>query len=187
MGQFATPSELAQDIVAFARTLLPTDYPIKFLDPAFGLGTFYAALRAEFSSAQVAQATGVEIDPLYGGAAAKLWSHTPLVLHVADFTSLNPPQDRVNLIICNPPYVRHHHLTSGQKATLQFQSQQSAGVAMNGLAGLYCYFVLIAHAWMEEGGLAGWLIPSEFMDVNYGKALKEYLLTKVTPRTHPFV
>jgi hypothetical protein len=40
---------------------------------------------------------------------------------------------------------------------------------------------------MEEGGLAGWLIPSEFMDVNYGKALKEYLLTKVTlERVHLF-
>lgn len=33
---------------------------------------------------------------------------------------------------------------------------------------------------MEEGGLAGWLIPSEFMDVNYGMAIKDYLLNKVT-------
>lgn len=33
---------------------------------------------------------------------------------------------------------------------------------------------------MSEGGVAGWLIPSEFMDVNYGKALKTYLLRGVT-------
>lgn len=33
---------------------------------------------------------------------------------------------------------------------------------------------------MSEDGIAGWLIPSEFMDVNYGKALKAYLLREVT-------
>ncbi len=33
---------------------------------------------------------------------------------------------------------------------------------------------------MADGGLAGWLIPSEFMDVNYGAPLKRYLLDRVT-------
>jgi len=33
---------------------------------------------------------------------------------------------------------------------------------------------------MEDGGLAGWLVPSEFMDVNYGASVKRYLLDKVT-------
>ncbi|MCI0421925.1 MAG: SAM-dependent DNA methyltransferase, partial [Acidobacteria bacterium] len=41
--------------------------------------------------------------------------------------------------------------------------------------------------WMKNGGIAGWLIPSEVMDVNYGRAIKEYLLTKVTLlRIHRF-
>jgi hypothetical protein len=33
---------------------------------------------------------------------------------------------------------------------------------------------------MEEGGLAVWLIPSEFMDVNYGATLRRYLSERVT-------
>jgi len=33
---------------------------------------------------------------------------------------------------------------------------------------------------MEEGGLAVWLIPSEFMDVNYGATLRRYLTERVT-------
>jgi hypothetical protein len=33
---------------------------------------------------------------------------------------------------------------------------------------------------MQEGGIAGWLIPSEFMDVNYGREIKRYLLNEVT-------
>jgi hypothetical protein len=40
---------------------------------------------------------------------------------------------------------------------------------------------------MARDGLAGWLIPSEFMDVKYGMAVKSYLLGKVTLlRIHRF-
>ncbi len=54
------------------------------------------------------------------------------------------------------------------------------GMKVNGLAGLYCYFLGLCHGWMTDGGLAGWLIPSEFMDINYGTSMKQYLLNKVT-------
>jgi hypothetical protein len=44
---------------------------------------------------------------------------------------------------------------------------------------MYCYFLLLCHEWMEEQGLAIWLIPSEFMDVNYGGTLRRYLTERV--------
>ncbi len=41
--------------------------------------------------------------------------------------------------------------------------------------------------WMRAGAMAGWLIPGEFMDVNYGRELKAYLLRQVTLlRIHRF-
>lgn len=70
-----------------------------------------------------------------------------------------------NLVICNPPYVRHHHRAA--KTRLLAATAAASGIQMAGLAGLYCYFLGLAHAWMEPDGIAGWLIPSEFMDVNY--------------------
>jgi len=48
------------------------------------------------------------------------------------------------------------------------------------MAGLYCHFMLQAHVWMEPRGIGAWLVPSEFMDVNYGEGVKNYLLRKVT-------
>ena len=51
---------------------------------------------------------------------------------------------------------------------------------LSGLSGLYCYFLLIAHAWLADGALAAWLIPSEFMDVNYGEGVKRYLTERVS-------
>ena len=53
------------------------------------------------------------------------------------------------------------------------------GIRVSGLAGLYVHFVLLSHKWLAPDGLSIWLIPSEFMDVNYGSALKEYLLNHV--------
>ena len=79
-----------------------------------------------------------------------------------------------------PIYVRHHHLTGEDKARLQAAAEAAAHVRLPGLAGLYCYFMALAHSWLADGGVAGWLIPSEFMEVNYGRALKAYLLREVT-------
>ena len=91
-----------------------------------------------------------------------------------------PTEPRANLLICNPPYVRHHHIDVHTKAGLRHRTERACGVKTNGLAGLYCYFMGLAHKWMASGGIAGWLIPSEFMSVNYGRMLKTYLLHKVT-------
>lgn len=73
------------------------------------------------------------------------------------------------------------------KERLQGLTHRLTGVEVNGLAGLYVYFLLLATAWMKEGGIAAWLIPSEFMDVNYGSALKRFLVDRVTlVRVHRF-
>lgn len=179
LGQFATPTMLAQDLLRYAQSLLPQNEVVRFLDPAIGTGAFYSALRTVYPASQIADAAGFEIDPHYGRPAGELWGGTGLTLALADFTR-QKPDPRFNLLICNPPYVRHHHFDKDDKARLQLHSAQACGVRIGGLAGLYCYFLGLSHAWMTDGGIAGWLIPSEFMDVNYGQAVKRYLLEQVT-------
>jgi len=190
LGQFATPTELARDIVAHSVSLLPKNVLIRFLDPAIGTGSFYSALRETIPAERIEAAVGYEIDRHYGLPAQKLWSDTAINIHLADFTSAIPPTkeaERSNLLVCNPPYVRHHHLVNGDKVRLQAIAQQVSGVKLSGLAGLYCYFLLLSHAWLAQEGIAAWLIPSEFMDVNYGRAIKDYLLNQVSLlRIHRF-
>jgi predicted RNA methylase len=181
LGQFATPTPLASDILAYARGLMPEGEVVRFLDPAIGTGSFYAALLREFPGKRIKAAAGFEIDPHYGEPASKLWNRRSLKLTLGDFTQTRAPQPdkRFNLIICNPPYVRHHHISRPEKARLSAATLDACGVRIGGLAGLYCYFLGLAHAWLAPGGIAGWLIPSEFMDVNYGSQVKRYLLTQV--------
>lgn len=182
LGQFATPSALAREVLAYGLSLKGRG-SIRFLDPAIGTGSFYSALEVARGRQTVEWARGFEIDPHYGKPAQELWRGKPLNITLGDFTRAPPPKKdagRANLLICNPPYVRHHHLEAGEKIRLQQLARDRANTRFSGLSGLYCYFMALSHDWMSEGGIAGWLIPSEFMDVNYGSALKQYLLREVT-------
>lgn len=178
-GQFATPPELALSIARYAHSLLE-EKPVRFLDPAIGTGSFYSALLQAFPPERIEVATGVELDPIFAEAAAALWGNAGLRVVRGDFTEQPLPSQRFNVILTNPPYVRHHHLAASQKDRLRQQLAQSLNFDVSGLAGLYCYFLLLCHDWMEDRGLAVWLIPSEFMDVNYGAVLRRYLTERVT-------
>ena len=182
MGQFATPTGLAVDILRYASVQLGESEAVRFIDPAIGTGSFYSALLDVVPKARISAAVGYEIDPHYGVPAAELWGDTGPDIRLEDFTQVEAPEEveKFSLLICNPPYVRHHHIVKTEKQRLKLRTQDACGVQMNGLAGLYCYFLGLSHAWMRNGGLAGWLIPSEFMDVKYGTSVKRYLLEKVT-------
>jgi adenine-specific DNA-methyltransferase len=181
LGQFATPYELAVEIAEHLKSFLPND-PIRFIDPAIGTGVFFSALVKTFDSATIERAVGIEIDPSFANMAAKLWRGHKLKVEVGDFTKQKAPGDgeRYNLVLTNPPYVRHHHLKIDEKLRLKEIVGQLHGKTVSGLAGLYVYFVLLAHEWMSHDGTACWLIPSEFMDVNYGSILRHYLAHDVS-------
>lgn len=182
LGQHATPPELARDIMRCSIPLLPHGQPVRFMDPAFGTGAFYSALEMTIPSRKIACGIGFEIEHCFEEIAGKLWPDGRLKMHVKDFTLAEPSNDtslKPNLIVCNPPYVRHHHIGREKKADLQKRAKDKTGISVSGLAGLHCYFLCLAHEWMADDGLAAWLIPSEFMDVNYGRAVKEYLLNNV--------
>ena len=185
------PTRLAIDIARYVDSLIDDrKRAVRFADPSIGSGSFFSAALAVFGPKRIRSAVGVELDPAFCEAARDLWSDTALEVVHGDFTRVvanasRPPAP--NLILANPPYVRHHHMDREDKERLQRLARKMTGVEVNGLAGLYVYFLLLATAWMEDGGYAGWLIPSEFMDVNYGAALKRYLTDRLTLiRAHRF-
>src|SRR5579859_2710329 len=179
-GQFATPPELALSIARYANQLMGNGLRVRFLDPAIGTGSFFSALCEVFPSRNVEAATGIELDPLFAEIASTLWAGRGLEIVTGDFTRQRSPAARFNLVLTNPPYVRHHHLSVSEKERLKALVAQSLHLEISGLAGLYCYFLLLSHHWMQDQGLALWLIPSEFMDVNYGSTLRRYLTEHVT-------
>lgn len=178
LGQFSTPFDLAEEIVTYGLRFLPAN-EITFLEPCIGTGVFYSALLSAIKGDYDIQvATGIEIDPAYFECAERLWRGSDIEMIHTDFTRVEPAR-KYNLIITNPPYVRHHYLTQQEKAYLLEVAKKETGITLSGLVGLHGYFMLLAHKWLAPNAICGWLIPSEFMDVNYGKAIKEYLLQNV--------
>lgn len=191
LGQFATPPELALDIARYVASLMGgAERSVRFADPSIGSGSFFHAALTAFGVRRLTSAIGIEIDPAFAEAARLLWSQAGLEVKLGDFTRLVASEARPpapNLVLANPPYVRHHHLDRAEKERLQQLVHQLTGLSVNGLAGLYVYFLLLTTVWMETDGVAAWLIPSEFMDVNYGAVLKTFLTDRVTlVRVHRF-
>ncbi|MGQ0622681.1 MAG: Eco57I restriction-modification methylase domain-containing protein [Panacagrimonas sp.] len=191
LGQFATPNRLAIEIARYVQTIAGKELrSIRFADPSIGTGSFYSAALNVFGQDRFERAVGIELDGAFCDAARKLWGETGLEVVNADFTRVianGHAPTRPNLVLANPPYVRHHHLERDDKERLKALVMRLSGVEINGLAGLYVYFLILATSWMEDDGYAAWLVPSEFMDVNYGAALKHFLTDQVTSiRVHRF-
>ena len=187
MGQFATPPALAADIASCAVGMV-SESTVRFLEPSCGSGSFYSALLGQLGRDRVLRAVGVELDDRFAKIAAELWGGQGLEVVNEDFTRWAAAQDdRFDLLIANPPYVRHHHLLAEHKRTMSRAVSAELQLAPSGLSGLYVYFLLLSHRLLAPGAISAWLIPSEFMDVNYGRVLREYLTKHVTLfRIHRF-
>jgi 16S rRNA C1402 N4-methylase RsmH len=87
LGQFATPTLLARDIVSFGIKHVEFSNKICFLDPAFGTGAFYSALLEETGSDNIFLATAFEVDPLFANAAKDFWADYKINIINSDFTN----------------------------------------------------------------------------------------------------
>lgn len=185
-GQFATPTALADAIVrACVLPRFTQGAGVRVLEPSMGSGAFVGAVLRALAS-RVTSVTGVELDPRFTDAARALWTDARVRVIDGDFTRTRPTS-KVDLVVANPPYVRHHHLETRDKVRLQALAEKELDLTVSGLAGLYVHFILHADAWMDDGALGVWLIPSEWMDVNYGSALRRYLTERVSlVRVHRF-
>lgn len=186
-GQFATPYPLALQIARYTLTHTskqPGEAPTRVLEPSCGSGAFISACLDVDGTVQI---TGVELDKRFYDLANELWG-SRADLHHSDYLEWVAQNDGpFDVLIANPPYVRHHHLTAAQKSAFHTKATQVTGVTLSKLAGLYVYFVLISHDQLAPGAVSSWLIPAEFMGVNYGSALRDYLTKNVTlERIHSF-
>ena len=172
MGQFATPGALASAIVRETVPYLKGMGRLTALEPSMGTGAFVSAMLSVLGK-RLVKVRACELDDDFYAAAVKLWGNSKCDIQKGDFTAAKP--ERVaDVVFANPPYVRHHALGPERKRHLQSLVLRRVGLRISGLAGLYCHFLLLSRAWMREGAVGAWLIPSEWMSVNYGEVLRTF-------------
>lgn len=187
-GQHATPLPLAISITTETLKNYPTPATLDFLEPSIGSGAFFSALLQSLPAERVRHAVGYEIDSSVALTATKVWRDTALTVRLEDFMRAEPQSgEQFDLVLANPPYTRHHHLSATDKIQLQSFAASKLGILTSGLSGLYLYFILKTDQWLAPNAISAWLVPTEWMNVNYGQALKQYLLEHVELlRVHAF-
>ena len=103
------------------------------------------------------------------------------------------PSTGVTLYIGNPPYVRHHQIDSTSKQWLT-TAAKSLGYDASQLSGLHVYFFLATALRAQRGDFGVFITAAEWLDVNYGRLVRELFLnqlggqslTVIEPTAQPF-
>ena len=121
----------------------------------------------------------VEIDPLAAlmlraNLSVRGWSERSTVL-VKDYRKVDlPGVAGATAFIGNPPYVRHHDIAERWKAwyTSRFAD---LGIKASALGGLHLHFFLQTRLLAKAGDVGTFITSAEWLDVNYGSALRQLL------------
>jgi hypothetical protein len=193
LGATFTPSLIVSAMVKWARS--KGVEPSRIVEPGVGSGRFLLSAARYFTKAEL---IGIEVDPLPAMiaranlAAAGLARRSQVLLR--DYRSaVLPPAKGTTLYIGNPPYVRHHQIDSASKQWLTSTAVR-LGHEGSQLSGLHVYFFLTTALRARPGDFGVFITSAEWLDVNYGRLVRQLFLnglggqslTVVEPTARPF-
>jgi adenine-specific DNA-methyltransferase len=95
----------------------------------------------------------------------------PLFLYRLHFASVFEEKDGFDIVIANPPYVRHERVPQGTLRTLR----ATYSTVQNGMADLYVYFYARALELLHEDGTLAFISSNKFFRAGYGRGLRDLL------------
>jgi adenine-specific DNA-methyltransferase len=170
-AQFFTPVPIAE---LLAKWLLGNKELQTVLEPAFGLGVFARTLLLKKNELQI---KGFEVDNVIFEQAQKEFG-IKVNLLLEDFM-YNDWNNKYDGIICNPPYLKFHNYDN--KNILK-EIEKHLKCKLNGFTNLYTLFLLKSIYQLKQNGRCAYIIPSEFLNSNYGKLVKQHLIKTSTLR-----
>lgn len=201
-GIYYTPPILTQRLIHLATETGVDWSSCRVLDPACGGGAFLAPI-AKHIIAQLPECSprillenitnrlrGYEVDPF--GAwlaqialdivllpfAAVAGKKTPNQVTLCDSLQKNPPRDRFDLVIGNPPYTR-------TRLTPELREKFKRGLF--GHANLYGVFTDVALRHARVDGVIAFVTPTSFLAGEYFKNLRALLGSEAPPKHLDFV
>lgn len=167
-AQFFTPEKIAEFM---CQWVLKGKQKTRVLEPAYGLGVFSRIL---------AQNTTLPVDAyeIDGHIFASAVTARPngVNLRNEDYFA-SDWNEKYDAIVCNPPYLKFHDYDN---ATYIPDVNSHLGTKLNGFTNLYTLFLLKSIAQLQEGGRLAYIIPSEFLNSDYGVEVKHALIESNT-------
>jgi adenine-specific DNA-methyltransferase len=169
LGQVATPSLLANALARWVASASPAE----ILDPALGLGNLLHACHSLVPSAKL---EGIEIDP---DIVLQARHTAPMGTGIFCGNYLRMRVRPRSAIIANPPYIKAARLNIGEADWAGFEDMFNCRLDRSTNA--YAIFLLKIWHDLAPLGRAAVLIPSEFLNANYGVEIKRKLLSHLRP------
>lgn len=169
-GQFFTPEKIAGFM---CHWVLQGKQKTHVLEPAYGLGVF-SRLLLQNSALPV---DAYEIDERIFHYAV---SNRPNNVNLWNEDYIKSDWNaKYDAIVCNPPYLKFHDYDN----TIYIPEVNChLGTKLNGFTNLYALFLLKSIAQLQEGGRLAYIIPSEFLNSDYGVEVKRTLVESRTLR-----
>lgn len=178
VGATYTPKPIIDSMVAWAAQ---QGIPDRIVDPGAGSGRYILAAARRFPNAQL---IAIDIDPLatllLRASARVIGIEDRVRVVLQDYRSVNLPiiQGRT-LFIGNPPYVRHHDISVAWKEWFGGAAKR-LGYRASKLAGLHVHFFFKTAELARPGDYGSFITASEWLDVNYGSALRKLLTDQLS-------
>lgn len=184
-GATYTPAPIVEAMICWAKK---QGEPARVVDPGLGSARFLVAAGRAFPNAEL---VGVELDPvaaLLGRAnLAAVGFANRSTVHLADYRELRlPKQKGPTLFVGNPPYVRHHLIGAEWKEWLSSTAKRH-GLEASQLAGLHVHFFLATLELATPGDRVVFVTAAEWLDVNYGKVVRDLFLNKLGGQSLHFI
>lgn len=175
-GQFWTPEWVADAMAAYVLH----DGATQIFDPAVGEGAFFHAAKS-FAQCrgQKIVLRGTELDErlIAHKLAADFAEHELAGVTHQDFV-LDPPQEKFDAIVANPPYIRHHRLPQDYKKGLKQFVGSLLDCKIDGRAGLHIYFLLRALQLLAPKGRLAFIVPSDTFEGVFATDLWNWISRK---------
>ena len=171
IGQFFTPFQIAEFM---AEWIISNEKCKTILDPAVGLGVFFRAIASK-KGYENYRFLGYDIDEYILDDARRIFNNIPDIkinLNKMDYL-FNDWMNQYDGIICNPPYLKFHDYESKKILSI---FEKKLKMKLTGFTNIYTMFFLKSMNQLSGGGRAAYIVPSEFLNADYGKKVKEYLI-----------
>lgn len=167
-AQFFTPKKIAEFM---CQWVLQGKQKTRVLEPAYGLGIF-SRILAQNATLPI---DAYEID---GQIFASAITARPKGVNLRNEDYFASDWNaKYDAIVCNPPYLKFHDYDN---ATYIPNVNNHLGTKLNGFTNLYTLFLLKSIAQLQEGGRLAYIIPSEFLNSDYGVEVKHALIESNT-------
>jgi len=173
-GQFWTPPWVAEAMVSYVLNG-DTDH---VFDPAAGAGAFLlAAKHLSKNYGKNIRLLGTEIDlhALEQAKQAGLTEKDLREVEIRDFV-LNGPDRRFSAIVANPPYIRHHRISDGTKASLRLLTKQITGKVLDGRTGYHVFFFIKALERLAPSGRLAFIMPADTCEGVFARTLWKWVM-----------